>query len=277
MTGFQRLEVIGHSAGLLDSGKHSPEFFEGIKDSLKMQNHWQGEVWNRKKGGDVYAELLTISVLKNQEGELIYYVGLFSDITENKKQQETLELMAHYDVLTQLPNRALFADRFVHAAAHSRRTDTILAICFLDIDNFKPVNDNYGHEAGDQLLIELAERLKVNIRDEDTVSRQGGDEFVLLLGGLESFTQCEQMLSRLLESLSQPYIINGAPHNISVSIGLTLYPLDNADLDTLVRHADQAMYKAKIDGKNTFRLFNVDDDKKIIRKHKKLEEILSYI
>jgi diguanylate cyclase (GGDEF)-like protein/PAS domain S-box-containing protein len=273
VTGFKREEVIGHSASLLNSGKHSPEFYQEMKESLRLHNHWRGEIWNRKKGGDIYAELLSISVLKDEKGKIKYYVGLFSDITESKKQQETLELMAHYYVLTQLPNRVLFADRFVHAAAHSKRSHTILAVCFLDIDNFKPVNDNYGHEAGDQLLIEFAERLKLNIREEDTVSRQGGDEFALLLGGLESFSQCEFMLERILESLSQPYIIDETPHKISVSIGLTLYPSDDADLDTLVRHADQAMYKAKLDGKNRYRLFNIDDDQQIILKHKQVQEV----
>lgn len=273
ITAYSREEVIGQNSNILNSGKHSPEFYLHIWQSLNEHDHWRGEIWNRKKGGEIYAELLTISALKDESDKTIYYVGLFSDITQIKQQQKTLELMAHYDVLTQLPNRILFADRFSLLSAHCKRSKTLLAICFLDIDNFKPVNDNYGHDAGDQLLIELAGRIKSTIRGEDTVSRQGGDEFILLLGELESFAQCEHMLKRILHALSQPYLIANHTHKISVSIGVTLYPLDDADLDTLVRHADQAMYQAKIAGKNNYKQFNLLDDEQIIKKHKRLQEI----
>ncbi|NQZ54451.1 MAG: diguanylate cyclase [Piscirickettsiaceae bacterium] len=179
---------------------------------------------------------------------------------ERKASKERLEMMAHYDVLTQLPNRTLFADRFKQAVAHSKRTDSLLAICFLDLDNFKPVNDSYGHEVGDQLLIEVAARLIATIREEDTASRQGGDEFALLLRDIESFDQCEQLLERIRHTLAQPYLINGYPHKISVSIGVTIYPHDDADLDTLLRHADQAMYQAKLTGKDQQQLFNTITD-----------------
>ncbi len=273
ITAYSYEDIIGQNSSILKSGKHSPEFYEQMWQSLNEHNHWHGEIWNRKKGGAIYAELLTISALKDENDRTIYYVGLFSDITQIKQQQKSLELMAHYDVLTQLPNRILFADRFSQLSAHCKRSKTLLAVCFLDIDNFKPVNDNYGHEAGDQLLIELAARIKATIREEDTVSRQGGDEFILLLGELESFVQCKEMLKRILHSLSQPYSINSHTHNISVSIGVTLYPLDDADLDTLVRHADQAMYQAKIAGKNNYKQFNLLNDKQIIEKHKQLQEI----
>ncbi len=133
--------------------------------SIIEHGYWQGEVWNRRKNGELYAELLTISALTDDDGQSRHFVGLFSDITQTKQQQETLELMAHYDVLTKLPNRVLFADRFIQAMAHSNRTETMLAICFLDLDSFKPVNDTYGHEVGDQLLIEVALRLQKNVRD----------------------------------------------------------------------------------------------------------------
>ncbi|RKZ97670.1 MAG: diguanylate cyclase [Gammaproteobacteria bacterium] len=273
ITGYSREEVIGKNSSILNSGKHSSHFFENIKKALREQGHWQGEIWNRKKNGELFAEMLTISSLKNAKGKTLNYIGLFTDITESKQQQQKLELMAHYDTLTQLPNRSLFADRFAQAVAHSRRSESMLAICFLDLDDFKPVNDNYGHDVGDMLLIEVAKRIKATIREEDTVSRQGGDEFALLLGDIDSFAQCEQLLVRVHHALVQPYLIDGYPHKISASSGITLYPLDDSDLDTLLRHADQSMYQAKLAGKNRYRLFNALDDQYTIKKHNQLQEI----
>jgi diguanylate cyclase (GGDEF)-like protein len=196
---------------------------------------------------------------------------------QRKKAEKRLLQQAHYDALTQLPNRVLFADRFSQAVAQSKRTQSLFAICFLDLDNFKPVNDTYGHETGDQLLIEVAKRIKETMREQDTVSRQGGDEFTLLLGDIESAGQCEQILMRINAALGQPYFIIDSPRNISlsisVSIGATLYPNDNADLDTLIRHADQAMYQAKLAGKNQLHFFNAANDQQTINKQIKLQEI----
>ena len=273
ITGYSRDEAIGANPSILSSGKQSPEFYKNMWVALDNDGYWSGEVWNRKKNGELYAELLTISALKNENGQIKHYVGLFSDITQNKRQQEKLHLMAHYDVLTQLPNRALFVDRFSQAIAHSKRKESLLAVCFLDLDNFKPVNDNYGHEVGDRLLMEVARRIKENIREEDTVSRQGGDEFALLLGDLETFEQCEQMLQRLHDSLSQPYLIDDLSINIGASSGITFYPLDNGDIDTLLRHADQAMYQAKLLGKNRYSLFNAEQDQQMINVHSRLQDI----
>ncbi len=178
-------------------------------------------------------------------------------VEKDKAHQQVLERMAHYDLLTQLPNRALFADRFGPAIARCNRTKTLLAICFLDLDDFKPVNDQYGHEIGDFLLIEVAKRIKLNIRAEDTVSRQGGDEFTMLLVDIESIEHCEQMLIRILRALSEPYLVKNHTLNISASLGVTLYPVDNANLDILIRHADQAMYQAKSAGRNTYHFFEL--------------------
>jgi len=273
ITGYSREEAIGQNPRILKSGKHEPAPYPGLRHSLKEQGRWQGEVWNYKKNGELYAERLTISTLNNAKGEALNYLDIFSDITDSKKQQKELELMAHYDGLTKLPNRALFYDRFLQAVAHSKRTETLLAVCFLDLDDFKPVNDNYGHNVGDQLLIEVAKRIKASIRAEDTVSRQGGDEFTLLLGDLSTFHPCEKMLKRMLNTLAEPYKIKGEIIEISASLGVTLYPQDNGDIDTLIRHADQAMYQAKLAGKNRYHLFNAEHDQQISLKHQQLGEI----
>lgn len=273
ITGYNRNEVIGQNPRILSSGKQSPEFYLDMWKHLKEQGHWQGEIWNRTKSGKLYAELLTISILKDDTGNIVNYVGVFTDITSSKEQQEQLHLMAHYDVLTGLPNRSLFVDRFHQAIAHSNRTEFQLAVCFLDLDNFKPVNDNYGHKVGDELLIEVAKRLQSCIREEDTVSRQGGDEFALLLNDIESFVQVEQTLERIHNTLAQPYLINNYPHHIRVSTGVTLYPSDNSDIDTLLRHADNAMYQAKQTGRNRYCLFNTEQDQEVFLKHHRLDEV----
>jgi diguanylate cyclase (GGDEF)-like protein/PAS domain S-box-containing protein len=272
ITGYSREEAIGNNPNMLSSGKHDAEFYDGMWKSIIERGHWQGEIWNRKKNGELFAEMMTISALKDEK-ITTHYVCLFSDITKNKQQQQTLEQMAHYDVLTKLPNRTLFADRFSQAIAHSHRHNTLLAVCFLDLDGFKPVNDDYGHDVGDQLLIEVAERIQSSIRTEDTVSRQGGDEFAILLGEIESFAHCKLLLERLHYALAKPYIINGYPHKITASTGVTLYPIDDENRDTLMRHADQAMYQAKLEGRNRFHLFNALDDLQIIQKHHQLDEI----
>ncbi len=216
------------------------------------------EWYLQRKSGEVFpVEVLVTNI---QYGEEILQHSVWRDITEMKRQQKTLQHLAHYDSLTGLPNRILFADRFQQAAAHSKRTDTQLAVCFLDLDNFKPINDTFGHDVGDVLLIEVAQRVTASIREEDTVSRQGGDEFTLLLGGFNLYQECEQLIDRILHSLCEPYIIDGYVHSLTASCGITLYPTDDGDIDLLVRHADNAMYQAKLEGKNTFAFFNADTE-----------------
>lgn len=273
ITGYSHEEAIGQNPKILSSGKHAPEFYSAMWKDLTEQGYWHGEIWNRRKNGELYAELLTISALKNDLGEIINYIGLFSDITQSKKQQQALELMAHYDALTKLPNRVLYADRFTQAIARAKRDESLLAICYLDLDGFKQVNDTLGHEAGDQLLVGVAERIKSSLREEDTVSRLGGDEFVLLMGDIHTLDQCEQALMRIHHTIAQPYLIDGQAVTIAASSGVTIYPLDDADPDTLLRHADQAMYQAKLEGRNRYSLFDAAQDQQVQNQVQQLDMI----
>lgn len=259
ITGYPRDEVIGQSHRILKSGRHDNDFYQQLWQSLLTEGHWQGEIWNRKKSGELHVVSVTISAMRNQNGEIINFVGLFSDVTQAKLQQQQLEKMAHHDPLTELPNRILFTDRFHQALVHCKRDKTLLGVVYMDLDGFKQVNDRLGHEAGDQLLIEVATRIKASLREEDTVSRLGGDEFALLLSGIESKAHCEQVLQRIHQAIVQPYDIDGQAVTIGVSSGVTLYPQDFSDGDSLLRHADQSMYQAKQHGRNRFEFFPADE------------------
>ncbi|PCH96519.1 MAG: hypothetical protein COB83_05615 [Gammaproteobacteria bacterium] len=277
ITGYERKEVLGKNTNILNSQKQSKEFYADMWDCLIAHGYWKGEVWNRKKSGEFYAELLTISSLKDNNGKTLHYMGLFTDITQIKNQHRTLEQMAHYDALTLLPNRTLFIDRFSQAIARTDRMRNSLAICFIDLDNFKPINDNYGHNVGDKILVEVAERIKSKLRNGDTVSRQGGDEFALLLSDVGTFADCEDILKRIHHSLAQPFLLDGACHTITASTGVTLYPHDHGGLDILIRHADQAMYQVKLSGGDGYRLFNIEKDQQIIKHQHKLNKIINAI
>ena len=278
ITGYRREEVLGKNPRLMKSGRHNDDFYASMWDVINTEGHWQGEIWNRRKSGEVYAELLTISALRDQDDKVINYIGLFSDITETKRQQHALEQLAHYDPLTQLPNRSLFADRFSQAIAHSKRTEALLAVCYLDLDGFKQVNDTFGHEVGDELLVEVAHRIKQNLRECDTVCRLGGDEFVLLLENVQSLQQCEDTLKRIHGTLAEPFELAERQLRIAASSGVTLYPLDCVDQDTLLHHADQAMYQAKQAGRNGYRIYQQLLDNRELGQHQqfgRLQEAIS--
>ncbi|SEI77780.1 PAS domain S-box-containing protein/diguanylate cyclase (GGDEF) domain-containing protein [Allopseudospirillum japonicum] len=278
ITGYSRNEILGRDPSFLKSGHQNPLFYRHMWQTLHEEGFWRGEIWNRRKNGEVYAELLTISVVYGSDQSINHYVGIFSDITQLKQHQQHLEQLAHYDALTDLPNRVLLADRLQRALAQTRRTQTQMAVCYMDLDGFKPVNDTYGHEAGDYLLVEVARRLKNHMRGSDTVARLGGDEFVLLLCDLEHLHDCEQALERLLAIISQPYLLhNGELAYVTASIGLTIFPDDDADADTLLRHADQAMYQAKQAGRNGYHLFDPEQDRKVHAHQEALNRIAQAI
>ena len=260
ITGYSRAEVIGRNPRLLQSGHHDPAFYAAMWQALAEHGHWHGEIWNRRKGGEVFPESTSISTVYNAEGAVTHYVGLFADISILKNSQQQLERMAYYDPLTGLPNRALLADRLRQALAKAQREHRVLAVCYLDLDGFKPINDRWGHAAGDLLLVQVARRFLESVRGDDTVARLGGDEFVILLGNLDSVEEGERVLERILNIAADPFLPNMVA--VSASVGATFFPYDSADPDTLIRHADQAMYLAKQGGRNAYHLFDPEQDRR---------------
>ena len=256
ITGYSYDEVIGKNPKLLSSGRQNEEFYKTFWQSLQENGAWRGEIWNRRKSGEAFAELLSISAICDSDGKALRYVGVFSDITTIKLHEAELSHVAHFDSLTNIPNRVLLADRMRQSIAKTSREQNMMAVCYLDLDGFKPINDTLGHEVGDEVLIEIAKRIGNTIRGGDTVARLGGDEFVVLLLGLEKGEECVATLERLLASISQPIKVINKLCSVSASVGVSIYPLDDEDSDTLMRHADQAMYVAKQTGKNRFHIYD---------------------
>jgi diguanylate cyclase (GGDEF)-like protein/PAS domain S-box-containing protein len=256
LTGYTREQALGRDPSFLASGRHNADFYAEMWRSIEIRGAWQGEIWNRRKSGEVFAELLTVIAVKDDQGNLQHYVGAFSDISILKEHEADLDRIAHYDVLTSVPNRRLLGDRLEQAIARARRLGKNLAVCYLDLDGFKPINDQFGHEGGDRLLVEIAHRLQTISRGDDTVARLGGDEFVLLWNDIGHESECFQALDRILAEVSSPMILNGVPVSVSASIGVTMFPDDDVDADSLLRHADHAMYSAKQLGKNRYQLFD---------------------
>ncbi len=273
ITGYSHEDVLGKNPRILQSGRQSRDFYAAMWESLLEQKHWSGEFWNRRKNGEVFAQLTTISAICDANGTIQNYVALFTDITLQKEHQQQLEHIAHYDALTGLPNRVLLADRLQQAMSQSKRQKKSLAVAYLDLDGFKAINDSHDHEVGDELLIALSQRMKEALRGSDTLARIGGDEFVAVLVDLKKMTDCEPVLARLLRAASSPIAAGNATLQVSASIGVTLYPQDGADADQLMRHADHAMYVAKQAGKNRYQLFDVHQDEAIKTQRESLDAI----
>jgi len=274
ITGYTRNEVIGRNPRMLDSGRQGREFFAELWQALREKGHWYGEIWNRHKSGDLYASLQTISTVFDNRRVPQHYVALFSDITAIKEHEKKLEHVAHYDVLTTLPNRVLLADRMKQAMAHAVRRGQLLGVAYLDLDGFKAVNDLHGHETGDRLLIALAERMKQSLREGDTLARLGGDEFIAVLVDIGSPGASLPLLSRMLEAAATPVVIGDIELRVTASLGATYFPqADDVDADQLLRQADQAMYQAKLAGKNRFHLFDAEQDRNVRGHHESLEHI----
>jgi diguanylate cyclase (GGDEF)-like protein/PAS domain S-box-containing protein len=274
ITGYARDDVLGKNPRILSSGRQSKDYYTSMWTSLISEGYWYGEVWNRRKNGEVFAEMQTISTVWDQDGKVRHYVALFSDITVSKNHEKQLEQIAHYDALTGLANRVLLADRMHQSMAQALRRGQPLAVAYLDLDGFKTINDTHGHDAGDQLLMIIANRMKLTLRDGDTLARLGGDEFVAVLFDLANLSASVPILKRLLAAAAEPVNIHGNILQVSASIGVTFYPqTDIEDADQLLRQADQAMYQAKVAGKNRFHVFDTEHDRNLRGHHESLEDI----
>lgn len=255
VTGYPPREVIGNKMSILSSGVHPNEFYKSMWSSILKQGGWQGEVWNRRKSGEVYAQWLTISAIKGEDGAVTNYVGTMMDITQRKVAEERINHLAHHDPLTDLPNRALLMDRLKLALAQGKREKSLLCFMYIDLDRFKEVNDTLGHGVGDLLLQEVARRLLECVRREtDTVARLGGDEFAVLLPKVDKEEDVSVIASKILGATSQPFLLQGNSLQISSSIGIALYPTHANSAGTLMEVADSALYQAKAEGKNCFRI-----------------------
>jgi diguanylate cyclase (GGDEF)-like protein/PAS domain S-box-containing protein len=251
-TGYSAAEAIGRTPAMLRSGHHDESFYREMWDTLDKAGRWQGEIWNRHKSGEIYPEWLSISAVKDSRRNVSHYVGVFSDVHTQEYILERLHYLAYYDGLTGLPNRRLFLDRLNVSISHARRDKHMLAVMFVDLDRFKQVNDTLGHKVGDGLLMGVTERMKSCLRDGDTLARLAGDEFTVILPVLPHPDAARHVAEKFLESYSEPLHIDGHKLRITASIGIVVYPDDGEDADSLLHHADAAMYRIKESGRNGY-------------------------
>ncbi len=256
ITGYSRDEILGENIRILNSGRQDHAFYEEMWDSVGQSGSWQGEIWDRRKNAEVFPVWLSLSAVKDEAGKISRYIGLFSDISAMKKTQEQLYEMAHYDSLTGLPNRRYFLDRLKESLEQARRTREGVALMFMDLDGFKLVNDNLGHGAGDKLLREVAERIKLCVRDSDTVARMGGDEFIIILPHVRNSDGLVVIARKILQKIYEPMMLERREFFISSSIGIAVFPGDSADVEGLLQSADTALYRAKDLGKNSYQFFS---------------------
>ena len=266
ITGYTAEEVIGKNPSVLKSNRHEPDFYSGMWTSLKENGSWQGEIWNRRKNGESYPEILSISSVHNDVGELTNYVAVFHDISDMKLKDEQIEHQAYHDALTGLPNRILVADRLGVAIAHAKRAGTKVAVLFLDLDNFKKINDSLGHSLGDMLIQSVAKRLLGEFRDADTIARLGGDEFLIVVENVADEREVVELADRLLRAFDESYIIKGNELFVTTSVGVTLYPEDGSTPDILIKNADMAMYQSKAKGKNAYFLFTEEMNERVAKR-----------
>jgi len=256
MTGYTLDEVRGQDPRILSSGRTSREEYAEMWQAIHQNGFWQGEMWDRCKNGAVYPKLMTISVVRNPQGDIDFFISSFADLSEQKANEEKIRHLAHHDALTGLPNRMHLQISLEQSLATARRDHAEVALMFIDLDRFKIINDTLGHNIGDGLLVEVARRLRDSVRDSDLVARLGGDEFVVALNDCDTANAAAHIAEKILANLAQPYQIEGNPLHTTPSIGISIYPHDGGDLDTLMKNADTAMYHAKAVGRNNFQFFS---------------------
>lgn len=257
LTGYSQADAIGLNPRVLQSGHHDQAFYQRMWQSLAETGHWQGDVWDRRKDGTIYPKFLSISTIRDGDGDPTHYCGIFYDITERKIFEDKLDRLAHYDVLTGIPNRSLLFDRLELATSDAMHTGGQAAVLFIDLDHFKCINDTLGHAAGDQVLREAAARISSSIRRHDTAARLGGDEFAVVLPDLSDPLHAALVAEKIMEKMSEPFLVDGNPLIVSPSIGISLFPTDHHQPDRLLELADQAMYRVKASGANGYR-FHAD-------------------
>ncbi|TVO70038.1 EAL domain-containing protein [Sedimenticola selenatireducens] len=255
ITGYTRQEVVGQNPRILKSGHHDESFYRDLWSAIQETDRWRGELWNRRKDGSIYPEWMTISCVRDRDGALTHYIGVFTDISQIKRSQEQLDHLAHHDSLTNLPNRLLLHERLDQAIKHAERSHTQLAVIFIDLDNFKNINDSLGHPIGDQLLQSVAVKLSKSLRQGDTVARLGGDEFVLLLDEIDQSDHAAVMARKIKNIFAAPFLLDNHEIHVTTSMGICLYPQDGTDRETLLRNADAAMYRAKQAGRDNFQYY----------------------
>lgn len=256
ITGYENDELLGKNPRILKSGRHSKAFYTAMWDSVHLNGQWEGEVWNRRKSGDIYPERMSISAIKNEQGRIQNYIGIFIDISKQKEAEKHLFYQAYHDVLTNLPNRALFHDRLDWAILQAKLSQAGCAVLFIDLDHFKYINDTFGHATGDLLLQKIATRLKMCLRENDTLARMGGDEFTVILENYDSRNDVEHTALRIIDALDRPISVDNQELFVSASIGISFYPEDGDTAVMLMKHADVAMYSAKNDGRKRLHFFH---------------------
>ncbi|NVK20055.1 MAG: EAL domain-containing protein [Methylocystaceae bacterium] len=267
ITGYTEEDVIGKTPHKLSSGRHDTSYYHRMYKELQLSGTWQGEIWNRRKNGEIYPEWLSITTIYDDEGAMSKRVSLFTDITSRKKSEERIHYQANYDSLTDLPNRNLFRDRLTQSINLSKRNNQRIALFFLDLDNFKHINDTLGHMIGDELLCHVADRLRSLFRNSDTIARLSGDEFIIIVNEANNDADVKLLLDRMLECLSLPYVLEGNTTYTSVSVGATFYPDDGLTVDSLLQNADAAMFKAKDLGRNTYCFFTPEMNSRAQERH----------
>ncbi len=274
ISGYSESELLGQNHRILNSGHHSQEFFKDLWSTISSGQIWFGDICNKAKDGQLYWVRTTIvPFIDSKSGKPTKFQAIRFDITKSKQYEAKLQELAHYDALTKLPNRTLFTTRYAQAINKVEHSPLVLAVCFIDLDYFKTINDTFGHDVGDKLLIHVSKRIEHCIRAEDTLSRQGGDEFALLLGGMATEEECKQLLNRVLLSVAEPYVIDENRIQISASAGLSIYSVGEEDMAVVLRQTDQAMYQAKLAGRNRYHLFNTADAKDHVDKHIRVQEV----
>ena len=256
LSGYSPEDIIGHTPAILQSGKQDDSFYAQLWQTILAGNVWQGEVIDQRKDGSLYTVEEIITPLLNEQGAITHFIAIQHDITLRKQESEHDRYLAYHDALTGLPNRALFISVQNNAISRAKRTQHALATLFLDLDNFKPVNDTHGHHIGDQLLVAVADRMRAAVRESDLVARFGGDEFGILLTDLVDRNVIASLARKLLDTLRMPFMLRGQKLQISASIGVAIYPADGEESETLLINADKAMYQAKLQGGNAYRLYN---------------------